>query len=201
VDALNPIIREATKNPVFDTNLRYDAATNSILFNILIDQTFTRGIDLNFSDGLDLGFAKLNVTAAADAKFEAAAKLNAGVGIDLNPVGGAITRTTRLAELHNGQGVRYTVGMAAEKVLPASGVLDADVHLTLHITTFDGSVKDVPLTMLKSATANNTDRVTLFNDLNDALQAALGTHNLPGTVNNQGVRKSPAGRAALQISA
>src|SRR5262249_51962650 len=63
-----------------------------------------------------------------------------------------------------------------------------DVDLLLRILTVDGTSHDIRVSMPRAATANNTSRTGLFNDLNDALSTALERGGFPGLTSAQGVR-------------
>ncbi|TDG15222.1 LEPR-XLL domain-containing protein [Seongchinamella unica] len=139
IDLLN---NSTLQNTPFEA--AFDAASNSITFNIDIEKSFQRDVLMNFSESLDLGIGELVLSGGADASFEVAAALDVGVGVDISTFSGA----TPLGKLNGGAGIRVVDGAPDFNILLSDGSM-ADVDLSGLDTNNDGVIKgdDDPATV------------------------------------------------------
>ena len=143
IGALNDLIKTKTDGTPFDAHLVYLETPPSIQFNFSFKADFVRGTQLAFDRGIDIGLGTLNLSAAADASFQAAASFNATLGIDLNQVGtsdSTFTATKSLASLNSGQGVDVLAGLSATGDAPTDGLpINGNRTLSFDVLTIDAS--------------------------------------------------------------
>ncbi|RLQ23593.1 LEPR-XLL domain-containing protein [Seongchinamella sediminis] len=112
----------------------FDAASNSITFNIDIAKSFQQDVLMNFSESLDLGVGELVLSGGAEASFAVTAALDVGAGIDISTFSGE----TSLGKLNGGAGIRVADGPDFN-ILLSDGSM-ADIDLSVLDTSADGVI-------------------------------------------------------------
>jgi Ca2+-binding RTX toxin-like protein len=158
----------------FDVDSEYDPDLDTLFFNIALNKTFTKTIDLNFDEGFDLGIlGTLEIISDATAEFNASVELSFRAGIYLGALGDSfvLDNTSLLADINAGDGVPLDVGILATNSVPGpQGKVSPDVSFNLAI---NGMVP-IAVTLDDAATTTNYDIAALAADLNAAL-AAIAT--------------------------
>ena len=165
----------------FDVDVTYDEPNDTVYFNLALNKSYTKTVDLNLVDeGIDLGpLGTLDVAALGDATFSVDAGLNFRLGIYLGDLGAgfSIDGNTLLSELNGGAGVEVLVGMTADNPAPSNGQLGSNATFTVAIEREDsGDDSAHTLTLYQAPSISNPARPASNDNFNvDSLVSDLNT--------------------------
>ena len=138
----------------FDIDWVYDSGSETLEFNLALNQDYTQTVPLDFTEGLDLGpLGTLEFTAKAEGTLSAVIDLNFRAGIYLGALGAdfLLTNSTPLSTLNAGLGVPLNVGITATNYAPSNGKVAANSR-----STSASRGGRVPITVTPAATTDNS---------------------------------------------